>query len=191
MEKICIVKLRRKIGTPPKPEQVGKPESSRKTEVRPEDPHSAGGKAVDAPLPRMGSAPRETGEGVASPGEREEGAEKPISITLTAEQARALCANRRLKPLLGGEFTQEGEGTDARGEPIVFRFEFEQMPPPRFLKAAEVLQMLRISRSLLNKLVRKGNLKAYRIGRLRRFLLDDILSYLENDRNPMDPPGKP
>jgi excisionase family DNA binding protein len=192
MEKICIVKLRRKIGTPAKPEEKGEPGTSREPEVRPKDSRSADSKAGNAPLPETErNASRETIEQSVPPGERREGVEQAISITLTPEQARALRSNRRLMPFLGGEFMQEGEGTDARGEPIVFRFEFEQMPPPRFLKADEVLLMLRISRNLLDALVRKGKLKAYRIGRLRRFLLDDILSCMEDNRNPVDSREKP
>ena len=38
--------------------------------------------------------------------------------------------------------------------------------------------MLRISKSYLSKAVKEGNVKSYKFGRLRRFMLDDILSYL-------------
>jgi excisionase family DNA binding protein len=38
--------------------------------------------------------------------------------------------------------------------------------------------MLQISRSFLRKLVKNGTIKSYKIGKLRRFLLEDILDYL-------------
>ena len=67
-----------------------------------------------------------------------------------------------------------------RDEPIVIKFEFESIPPVRLLKVEEVMQMLRISKSSLNKMIREGMLKSYRFGRLRRIMLADILSYLED-----------
>lgn len=38
--------------------------------------------------------------------------------------------------------------------------------------------MLQISRSFLTKLIKAGQMKSYKLGRLRRFLLEDILEYL-------------
>jgi len=46
------------------------------------------------------------------------------------------------------------------------------------LKSEHVCQMLQISRSLLMNLVKSRKIRSYKIGRLRRFLLEDILDYL-------------
>jgi len=41
--------------------------------------------------------------------------------------------------------------------------------------------MLQISKSFLQKLVNEKKLNSYKLGRMRRFLLEDILEYLSND----------
>ena len=41
--------------------------------------------------------------------------------------------------------------------------------------------MLQISRSFLQKLINEKKLNSYKLGRMRRFLLEDILEYLSND----------
>lgn len=42
----------------------------------------------------------------------------------------------------------------------------------------QVCQMLQISKSLVKKLVRQKKIASYKVGRLRRFSLDDVLAYL-------------
>jgi excisionase family DNA binding protein len=64
----------------------------------------------------------------------------------------------------------------------VFKFAFEPPPAVRLLKMREVIEMLRISKGYLRKIVRRGELKSYKIGRLRRIKFDDILSYLEDSQ---------
>jgi len=41
--------------------------------------------------------------------------------------------------------------------------------------------MLQISKSFLQKLVNEKKINSYKLGRRRRFLLEDILEYLSND----------
>lgn len=48
--------------------------------------------------------------------------------------------------------------------------------------------MLQIGKGTVNRWIREGALKCYRFGRLRRLLLDDVLSYLEAH---MEAPGSP
>jgi len=179
MDKICIVKLRKKIGRTAKPEwdvESGSPEGALEKETELTLPSQTSGRSI----------PRSDAAGRIDPEKKGDMTGRNISLTLTQEQARALRSNRHLLPLLSGEYAQEVEGADSRGEPIVFRFEFDNIAPARLLKPGEVLQMLRISKSFLNGLVRKGRLKSFKIGRLRRFMLDDILAYLEESQNSLD-----
>ena len=46
------------------------------------------------------------------------------------------------------------------------------------LKSIHVCQMLQIGKSTLMTLVKSRKIRSYKIGRLRRFLLEDILDYL-------------
>jgi excisionase family DNA binding protein len=45
----------------------------------------------------------------------------------------------------------------------------------------QVCQMLQVSRSFLQKIIHENKVKSYKLGRMRRFLLEDILEYLSND----------
>ena len=48
------------------------------------------------------------------------------------------------------------------------------------LTAKEICQMLQVSRHTLDRIVRTGCIKSYRVGRLRRFSAEDIMDYLAN-----------
>jgi excisionase family DNA binding protein len=52
------------------------------------------------------------------------------------------------------------------------------------LMSEEVLQMLRISNGILKTIVRDGKLKSYKVGKGRRYMLEDVLSYLTESMNP-------
>ena len=101
---------------------------------------------------------------------------------LTQQQTRALQSNPYIGSFLSVKSAEGCEAIKHRDQTIVVKFEFGSIPSLRLLKVEEVIQMLRISRSYLNKLVRQGKLKSYKLGRLRRLILDDILSYLEGSR---------
>lgn len=67
----------------------------------------------------------------------------------------------------------------------IFNFLFKKVHDVRMLSPKDVCIMLKISRRFLTKLVSSGKIDSYKIGRLRRFLLDDILTYLgENKERP-------
>ncbi|MCE5212327.1 MAG: helix-turn-helix domain-containing protein, partial [Deltaproteobacteria bacterium] len=51
----------------------------------------------------------------------------------------------------------------------------------RMLAPNQVCQMLQVSRSFLQKIIHENRIKSYKLGRMRRFLLEDILEYLSND----------
>jgi excisionase family DNA binding protein len=67
----------------------------------------------------------------------------------------------------------------------VFNFLFKKVHDVRMLSPKDVCAMLKVSRRFLTKLVGSGKIDSYKLGRLRRFLLDDILTYLgENKETP-------
>ena len=104
-----------------------------------------------------------------------------VTLALTKQQMNALRSNPQLTSLLTSEFIGGVKTIEHQGVPLVIKFQFSATIPLRLLKSSEVLQMLRISKSCLSKIVREGKLKSYKIGNRRRFLLDDILSYLHDN----------
>jgi excisionase family DNA binding protein len=109
-----------------------------------------------------------------------------VSLMLTPEQMRVLQSDPNLLSFISGAPAKGSVGPKHREESIVFQFTFEPAPPVRMLKMSEVVQMLRISRGYLRKIIRQGELKSYKIGRLRRIMFDDILTYLERSREFID-----
>lgn len=164
MEKICIAKLRRDMAYPGHPDEGYGREN------------------------RTGEEQRSTGcsltayDGSGSAGRGPDAADKTVSLLLTQEQMSTLRSNRHLASSLSAEHAEGFAAMQNRNEPIVIKFEFGPEPPVRLLKVEEVIQMLRISKSHLNRIVRQGQLKSYRFGRLRRIMLADILSYIEDHR---------
>lgn len=102
-----------------------------------------------------------------------------VSFNLTPEQCELIQSSNFAQCLSGGtssstaiNVAQEEDGR------ISLNFHFDRVNTLRMLKAEHVCEMLQISKSLLRKLVRTRRLKSYKLGRLRRFSLDDILDYL-------------
>jgi len=88
-------------------------------------------------------------------------------------------AHAYFKLLLGAKADGSSVGVQRSDEgEIVFNFYFKQVYLSRMLTTSDVCTMLQISRAFLSRLVRTGKLKSYKIGRLRRFSLEDILGYL-------------
>jgi len=61
---------------------------------------------------------------------------------------------------------------------IVFNFRLKTDDTLKMLTVTQVGQMLQISKSFLIQLVKTKKLKSYKFGRLRRFLLSDVIDYL-------------
>ena len=105
--------------------------------------------------------------------------DQKLSIELTPTQADAVKSHAYFKILLGGEV--DGSSVDVQrsddGE-VIFNFYFKQIYLPRMLTALDVCSMLQVSRTFLARLVRAGKMKSYKIGRLRRFSLEDILAHI-------------
>lgn len=106
-----------------------------------------------------------------------------IKIQLTPDQCMAVRSRGCLDKLLGANL---GRGDldvekyeDGR---IAFNLHLRLVTGASMLNSMEVCRMLQVSRSFLAKNVRNGSIKSYKIGRLRRFLLDDILGYMSQAR---------
>ena len=106
-----------------------------------------------------------------------------ISIIMTNEQSSMLqSSSEYIRDLLSGRKSDPSlylsRSPDGR---IIFNFCLHESPAVRMLRSDQVCQMLQISRSFLQKLVHEKTLKSYKLGRLRRFALEDILDYLINN----------
>lgn len=102
-----------------------------------------------------------------------------ISINLAPDQYNLVKSNRYVKYFLNGDATGVSLDIQRHTEgQIIFNFQFKKVDIVRMLKAKHVCQMLEISNSLLMKLVKSQEIRSYKIGRVRRFLLKDVLDYL-------------
>jgi len=102
-----------------------------------------------------------------------------ISINVTPDQYNLVQSSQYIKYFLDGEST--GVSLDMQKSTegqIIFNFQFKRVETVKMLKSKHVCQMLQISIKSLMKLVKAKKIKSYKIGRLRRFLLQDILDYL-------------
>ena len=183
MEKICIVKLRKSLPEhhPASPGGYAdrlRPLPEGAAPGRPAEPGGPAAQAQPARPHLTGMATRAAGQAVSGP------FNAVVSLPLTDDQVRMLEAHPPMAALLAPP-TPAADDPPAQHEAVVIRLELPAPSPLRLLKTAEVLCMLRISRKCLNRAVREGQLRSYRIGqqrRLRRFRLEDVLSYLENGR---------
>ena len=105
--------------------------------------------------------------------------EQIFSIQLTSQQSHVVQSMNCIKDLLSGKhhgvkmsMEQTGDGKTA------FNFHFKPVYTTRMLNAQDVAVMLQISKSMLYRLVNEKNLKSYKVGKLRRFLLEDVVAYL-------------
>jgi excisionase family DNA binding protein len=147
-------------------------------------------------LSLSGSAPHrpETDAGGAGSPASREPAGRVISLPLTEDQVGTLQANSYTASLLGSASSATGEAGAPGSNAVVIRIELPTLPPLRLLKVEEVTRMLRVSRSYLNRIIRQGYLRSYRLGpcgRLRRILLEDVLAYLEDSRELPDSEAAP
>jgi excisionase family DNA binding protein len=102
-----------------------------------------------------------------------------IRIQLTPDQCKVVQSNGSLNHILGrilGDINLDFERYED-GQ-IVFNLHLKHVQRADMLDSKGVCQMLQISRSFLSKLIKTEQIKSYKMGRLRRFLLEDILDYL-------------
>ncbi len=167
MEKFCIVKRRKQY--PPPPDEAGRPFAGAGPQVGNVTTLSSynGSAAVKQETSRVEIAP--------SPG----AGEQLIRIFLSPDQCRVARQNIGVKDLLGrtiGRVSLDIEEAD-EGQ-IVFNLHLKQVFGTKTLSMTEVCDVLQASKSFVVRLVRHGKIRSYKIGRLRRFLLEDVLEYL-------------
>lgn len=61
---------------------------------------------------------------------------------------------------------------------VFFNLHFKNAFPFKMLKTREVSEILQVSSSTVERLVKTGAIKAYRIGRVKRFSMEDVMEYL-------------
>ena len=69
---------------------------------------------------------------------------------------------------------------------IVFNFRVKTDDTLKMLTVRQVGQMLQVSKSFLIRLVKAKKIKSYKFGRLRRFLLTDVIDYLSFSEDCVD-----
>jgi len=102
-----------------------------------------------------------------------------LSFNLTSEQCSFVQSNDHIKSLMDG--TSSGFHLDmqhSEDSHIIFKFYFNKVDIEKMLKTEHVCQMLQVSKSFLMKLVKEKEIRSYKMGRLRRFSVKDILEYL-------------
>lgn len=67
---------------------------------------------------------------------------------------------------------------DGDGREIRLYLHFNNICTFRLLDGKEVCRILQVSRSFLKRLTARGELRGYKIGRMRRYLLEDVLEYV-------------
>ncbi len=108
--------------------------------------------------------------------------EQIFSIELTPQQSQAVQSMNLIKDLVSGKHQGVKISMEETGSgKTAFNFHFKPVYTTRMLNSKDVATMLQISRSFLYKLVRMKEIKSYKIGKLRRFLLEDVIDYLSGN----------
>lgn len=107
--------------------------------------------------------------------------EQIFSIELTPQQSQVVQSMNCIKDLLSGKhhgvkmsMEQTNDGKTA------FNFHFKPVYTTRMLNTRDVALMLQISKSMLYRLIKEKAIKSYKVGQLRRFLLEDVVQYLSS-----------
>ncbi|MBN1471348.1 MAG: helix-turn-helix domain-containing protein [Syntrophaceae bacterium] len=198
MEKICIVKRRREYTQPEVKVTVTQPEISET--IAPEVVVSSVNieknvafaekkkpETIQTITPEVTVSNAETKNNIEIPDKKivEEfidNSSSVISITMTREQSELLQQSEYIKELLSGR--KSDPALDINITPdgrLSLNYRFNDSLLIRMLAPNQVCQMLQVSRSFLQKLIHENKVKSYKLGRMRRFLLEDILEYLSND----------
>lgn len=96
-----------------------------------------------------------------------------LSLELTSQQAETVRSNTYFQHLYSDS-----------GAPIFLNFHFAENLPQKMLTCKDICRMLQVSRHTLDKLVKSGQIRSYRIGRLRRFSTENVMNYLAHGCEP-------
>ena len=174
MEKICIVKLRKNMTSPGALGQTCGQET-----CAGDGQTGLGSSVLVSEGPHMSAVPGQT---VVTEREKDE-EERTVSLMLTPEQIQSLQSNPTLRACFKGAGAKGFAAARQLNDTVIFQFTVEPPPPVRLLRMEEVVDMLRISKGYLRKIIQRGDLKSYKLGRLRRVMFDDVLSYLEGSQS--------
>ena len=109
--------------------------------------------------------------------------EKSFSLELTPEQSGSIQSIASIQEILNeSDFGVKLNVQHKEDGGVFFNFHFEPLYMARMLDSKGVCEMLQISKSLLSSLVKKKEIKSYKIGNLRRFSLEDVLEYLNKSK---------
>jgi excisionase family DNA binding protein len=197
MEKICIVKRRREYTQPEVKVTVTQPEisetitpevvvSSVNIESNIVFPAKKISEIIET-IPEVIQRRIEIEKTIETPGKKiveefVDNSSSVISIIMTKEQSELLQQSEYIKELLSGN--KSDPAMDIKITPdgrLSLNYRFNDSLLIRMLAPNQVCQMLQVSRSFLQKLIHENKIKSYKLGRMRRFLLEDILEYLSND----------
>ena len=128
-------------------------------------------KVAEPPSPEASPPQQGTQEDVQPP---PPGEEEQLTLPITPSQAEMLRARLEREEIAGVHLYLAG-GREAQA---TLSLSFKSRGAVQLLTAAQVCEMLRISTSTLGKLVRNGALPCYRLGRLRRFQMEEVLDFL-------------
>ena len=93
-----------------------------------------------------------------------------LRVELTSQQSEAVRSNSYFRNLYPD-----------KSAPVFLNLHFGDAHLPKMLRPKEMCELLQVSRNTVDKLVRTGKIKSARIGRLRRFSVEDVLNYLAGD----------
>jgi excisionase family DNA binding protein len=107
--------------------------------------------------------------------------ESPVRLDLTADQSRALLAF----PLFSGvpaEQVPAGlfqlcKSQDHRG--LTLQFSLHAQTIPEMISLKEVCRLLKVGRRTIMRLIRRRELRCYRIAQRYRFAIEDVKHYLD------------
>lgn len=106
-----------------------------------------------------------------------------LSIELTPAQVDAVRAHPHFKLLAGGAAGKPGIELEHAGDgKVAFNFHLKRAYVAKMLTTQDVATSLQVSKGFVSRLVKCGRLKSYKIGRLRRFALEDVLSLISDSK---------
>lgn len=105
---------------------------------------------------------------------------KVVSLPLTPEQASMIRSRGELSP--GRACIVDMETALHEKDLVILNFRLTPLYGGRMLSPKDVCRMLQVSKESLRKLVKTHRIDSYRIGNLRRFLLEDVLYYLSQQK---------
>ena len=110
--------------------------------------------------------------------------ENVVSLKLTPEQSSYILSNKLIDYLADDASRDIFFKTKSPdGRYIIFNFHLNTSDSVRLLKMDQVCEMLQVSRSFLSNLVKNKKIKSYKMGGLRRFSFDDVMTFLEESED--------